>query len=69
MPSISRGTPPGVDTFENFLTDMMPADAWHVSQWKSTDFGTLTTIPELQFGVTRQLHVLKAFNFVGNATW
>ena len=69
MPSISRGTPPGEDTFDNFLTDMMPADAWHVSQQKSTDFGTLTTISELQFGVPRHIHVINVFNFVGNATW
>jgi len=62
MPSISRGTRPGEETFDNFLTDMMPADAWHVSQWKSTAFGTLTMILELQFGVPRHIHVINAFN-------
>ena len=44
MPSISRGTPPGEDTVDNFVTDMMSADVWHVSQLKSTDCETLTTI-------------------------
>ena len=69
MSSISWGTPPGVDTFDNFLTDMMPTGDWHVSKWKSTDFGTLATISDLQFGVPRLIHVINAFNFSGNATW
>jgi len=37
MPSITRGTPPGENTVGNFLTDITPTDAWHVSQRKSTD--------------------------------
>ena len=69
MPSISRGTRPGEDAFDNFLTDMTPTDAWHVFQRKSMDFGTLSTIADLQFGVPRHIHVINAFNFSGNATW
>ena len=75
MTSISRGTPPGEDTLGNTLSDMMPTDAWDVPQRKSTDFGTLSTIAALPFGVPRQIHVINdfnfynlTFNFSGNAT-
>ena len=63
MTSISRGTLPGEDTMDDFLSDMMPTDAWDVPQRKSTDFETLTMIAELQFGVLWHIHLINAFNF------